>query len=204
MYKHIIFDFGGVFLDLGGKHSGVPRDLAGIFRITEERAEEYWDANKKGMLTGKETAKEFLRRMSDDLGVRIDVGMACEEWKSRYSPGRERIDWELLDYAKRLKKRYRVHILTDTIDLGAERGRWVSEVDRHFENVFRSHEEGLKKPDREAFLNALGKIRAKPEECVFVDDSQANVDAASRLGMKGIKYTDLAGLKESLKELGIE
>jgi len=45
MYKHIIFDFEGVFLDLGGKHSGIPHDLARIFNISEEKASEIWKNN---------------------------------------------------------------------------------------------------------------------------------------------------------------
>ncbi len=51
MYKHIIFDFGGVFLDLGGKHTGIPNDLSKIFNISEGEASEIWKDNKERLLT---------------------------------------------------------------------------------------------------------------------------------------------------------
>ena len=39
MYKHIIFDFGVVFLNLMGQHSGVPKQLSEALSIPESDAE---------------------------------------------------------------------------------------------------------------------------------------------------------------------
>ncbi len=203
MYKHIIFDFGGVFLDLGGKHSGIPHDLARIFNISEEKASEIWKNNKGKLLTGQETPAEFLAAMNKTLGLHVDVDRAYEEWKSYNRAEKEQIDWNLLEYVRQLKKNYKIHILTDAIDLDRSSSKWTNEVDSHFENVFKSYEEKLKKPDKEAFLNAIAKINAKPEECIFVDDFPANVASANELGMTGIIFTNLNSLKAEFKKLGV-
>ncbi len=203
MYKHIIFDFGGVFLDLGGKHTGVPKDLAKIFNISEQKASEIWKDNKEKLLTGQETPQDFLVSMNTKLGLCLNIAKAYAEWKSYNTTEKEQINWDLLDYVRQLKKKYKIHMLTDTIDLDRSSDKWINEVDSHFENVFKSYKEKLKKPDKKAFLNAITKIDANPEECVFVDDFQPNITVANELGIKGILFTNLQTLKSDFKKLGI-
>ncbi len=203
MYKHIIFDFGGVILDLGGKHTGIPGDLSRIFTVTEDEAVKIWAENKEELLTGKETPEEFLTAVAKILHSHIDIKEAYEKWKAYNRVEKSRIDWKLLEYVKHLRKRYAVHVLTDTIDLDRESDTLIRKVDSHFENVFKSYEEKLRKPDKKAFLNVLMKINAKPKECIFVDDFQANVTAASELGMKGVLFTNLGALRKDFEKLGI-
>src|SRR5258708_35729781 len=93
MIQHIIFDFGGVFLDLGGKHTGVPVQLAKIFNISEEQASVIWKANKIDLLTGKETPKEFLSKVNNILGASIDSDHAHEQWKALNKMEKSQIDW---------------------------------------------------------------------------------------------------------------
>jgi epoxide hydrolase-like predicted phosphatase len=53
-----------------------------------------------------------------------------------------------------------------------------------------SGEVGLRKPEEEIFLLAAAQLGLPPEQCVFIDDIQANVDAATALGMAGIRHRD--------------
>ena len=46
------------------------------------------------------------------------------------------------------------------------------------------------KPDPEIYRMLLDKYGLRPEECLFIDDTPANVTAAGRLGMKAIRYLD--------------
>ena len=46
-------------------------------------------------------------------------------------------------------------------------------------------------------------IISKPNECIFIDDMQENVDAAKRLGIAAVRFTTLAKLKKDLARLGI-
>ncbi len=45
------------------------------------------------------------------------------------------------------------------------------------------------KPDRQYFLKLLAHIKAKPQECFFIDDTKKNVDAAINLGIRGVVFT---------------
>lgn len=51
-----------------------------------------------------------------------------------------------------------------------------------FDSEVLSFELGVAKPDARIFETALARAGSRPEESVFVDDTPANVDAASALG----------------------
>ena len=191
MIKHIIFDFGGVFFDLydsNGKHTGVPSHLVEIFGISIEDANKIWNENKEDLLTGKETPKEFLTRLNEGLKTSIDIDKSHETWEKLHSMKKDRINWELVDFVEVLSRKYQIHMLTDVINIGNGGEPWFDLVSKHFNNIFKSHEIGHRKPHKETFLYLLEKINAKPEECIFIDDIKANVDAAEDIGIKSILF----------------
>jgi putative hydrolase of the HAD superfamily len=53
-----------------------------------------------------------------------------------------------------------------------------------------SAEVRMRKPEAEIFLHAASLLELEPEQCVFIDDIDANVQAASALGMVGVLHTD--------------
>jgi epoxide hydrolase-like predicted phosphatase len=53
-----------------------------------------------------------------------------------------------------------------------------------------SAEVGMRKPEERIFLLAAERLGLPPDQCVFIDDIQANVDAAAALGMAGILHRD--------------
>jgi putative hydrolase of the HAD superfamily len=201
-YKHIIFDFGGVFLDLGGRSTDVPQSLAKIFKIREEQAASIWEANKEVIQTGKEAPEQFLQRMGKELGAKVDIERA-NVWSNHARMDRKQINWGLVDYIKLLKNDYKIHMLSNVIDLKQKPEEWVLELDGHFDTIFRSHAIGFRKPNSDIFLYVLSEISAKPGECIFVDDTQRNVDAANGLGIKGVLYTSLDQLKKDFAGLGV-
>ncbi len=60
------------------------------------------------------------------------------------------------------------------------------------------------KPDFKNYRFISGKLKVKPSECVFIDDTKVNVEAAKRLGMKGIHFKNLKQCKNELKKLVIK
>jgi epoxide hydrolase-like predicted phosphatase len=59
-----------------------------------------------------------------------------------------------------------------------------------FDAVVISHEVGMRKPEPRIFLHAAGLIGLPPEQCVFIDDIEANVTAATQCGMTGVWHTE--------------
>jgi putative hydrolase of the HAD superfamily len=59
-----------------------------------------------------------------------------------------------------------------------------------FDAVVISAEVGMRKPEERIFRHAAALIGLRPEECVFIDDIEANVAAAEAIGMTGVLHTE--------------
>lgn len=58
-----------------------------------------------------------------------------------------------------------------------------------FDAVVISAEVGMRKPEPRIFLHAARLLGLDPQECVFIDDIQANITAAEQIGFTGILHT---------------
>ncbi|MBR6322318.1 MAG: HAD-IA family hydrolase, partial [Lachnospiraceae bacterium] len=47
---------------------------------------------------------------------------------------------------------------------------------------------GVKKPNPEIFALALSRLKCRAEDCVFIDNSVKNLNAAAELGIKTILF----------------
>ncbi len=77
---------------------------------------------------------------------------------------------------------------------------------RHtFWDVFRgivvSAEIQLMKPEPEIYLHLLERFGLRPEESVFIDDMQVNVDAAKGVGLHAIRFHNAAQCQQELDQL---
>jgi putative hydrolase of the HAD superfamily len=79
------------------------------------------------------------------------------------------------------------------------------DLDAMFDTVVISGETGMRKPDPAIYLLTADKLGAPPQECVFADDTAANLPAASALGMATVHFTDAnAAITEISRLLGIQ
>ena len=74
-----------------------------------------------------------------------------------------------------------------------------------FEDIVVSGEEGVAKPDPEIFevLEERVSHRAGLDDCIFVDDSPANVVAAAETGLDAVHFTSPEHLREDLIARGM-
>ncbi len=64
-----------------------------------------------------------------------------------------------------------------------------------------SSEVGAIKPEPEIFELALKRLGSMPQESIFIDDNPNYVEAAQKLGMQGITYTDFDSFEQQLQNL---
>lgn len=207
MIKHIVFDFGGVILDLDGLTTGYPDDLSIIFNLPLENTKEIWNNNKTLVLIGKESPKHFLTRIKSEYKLNFDIDKSLKFWEKRNYISKNRIDWELIEIIEKLKSSYKIYMLTDQIDLDNGSKDWINEINQNFHLILRSYEQGFRKPSPESFSNLLLKINAinEPETVVFIDDNKDNIEAAQKVHIHGILYTfkNHEFLFQEFKKLGI-
>ena len=78
------------------------------------------------------------------------------------------------------------------------------DLDAMFDAVVISGETGLRKPNPAIYLLTADKLGVPAQECVFADDTAANLPAASALGMATVHFTDSnAAITEISRLLGI-
>jgi putative hydrolase of the HAD superfamily len=103
-----------------------------------------------------------------------------------------------------LKPRYQLFLLSNTNDMHCRRfRRQFADTLAHFDGLFFSHELGMRKPHPGIYHHCLRRMRCRPADCVFIDDSPANIDAARACGWHGIVYTDYDGLRREFAKLDI-
>lgn len=195
--KAVIFDFGGVALDytFRGQDYHVARHLGKPVHHIRRVRKRHQAVVHTGM-----TALEHMQAFAQDIGAGI---RAVERAHHHALETTNRIRPAVIRLVKEIKKRgYRTPVLSNTCALYAHfniRKGWFKLFSPHI----LSHEVGCVKPDKHIYAIALKKIRAKPEECVFIDDQERCLKPARRMGMHTIKYTTLARVKKKLRKLGV-
>ncbi len=63
---------------------------------------------------------------------------------------------------------------------------------------------GLTKPDKKIYELMIEKLSVSPEECIFVDDRESQVEPATILGMKGVVFTNINTFIEDIEKLGVK
>jgi 2-haloacid dehalogenase len=72
-----------------------------------------------------------------------------------------------------------------------------------FRAILLSAEVHLLKPDPRIFERFCETFALSPEQMVYVDDAEHNVEAARRIGMQGIRFSDPASLRQELVQFGL-
>jgi HAD superfamily hydrolase (TIGR01509 family) len=74
-------------------------------------------------------------------------------------------------------------------------------LDEFFDAAVISGEVGMRKPEERIFRLAAERLGLSPAECVFIDDIEGNIVAASTLGFAVVHHTDPGATKARIAEL---
>ena len=72
-----------------------------------------------------------------------------------------------------------------------------------FEGIVISGDVGVNKPDRRIFEHLVERFGIEPAAALFIDDSSANVNAATAMGFRAIQFTDPTALRAELVRFGL-
>ena len=194
MIKAIIFDFGRVI------SSQKPRSLFQAYENDLGLASDtinqimFDSSHWQEAMLGRKSATEFWYSIGPELGLKSHLEI--DEFRRRYHSD-ESINPEVLDLIHQLHGRYKLAVLSNNPP-GLD--RWLADwgILELFEVIFCSGDEGLIKPDPAAYRLTLKQLGIAPHEAVFIDDTAGHVEAALRLGMHGIVFTNAAALRQAL------
>ena len=190
--KNIIFDFGGVLVNLD-KHRCIEAfDKIGaheIVRYVDECRQEDLIHDLEVGNTGVEEFCNEVRRIC--TGCNADDADICEAWNALLTD----IPRQRLEKLTSLKGRYRMVLLSNTNPIHWQKaldGMFRNDgmdVDDYFEKTYLSYRMHMLKPDPQIFGKVLMDSGMAAYETLFIDDSPVNCAAASQLGMMSLNLT---------------
>ena len=184
--KNIVFDFGGVLVDLDCERCIESFERLGV-NVRDALGQYVQSGVFSGIETGEIDTEEFcdaLRQISGRPDIRDRK--ITDAW-NEFLVG---IPSERLECLASLKDKYKLFLLSNTNrihwalatnDLFLYRGRTV---DYYFEKVFLSYKIGITKPDSKIFKIAIKESGVNPAETLYIDDSEDNCKAAAKEGFK--------------------
>jgi putative hydrolase of the HAD superfamily len=110
---------------------------------------------------------------------------------------------ELIEYARRLRPRYRTGILSNSFVGAREREQAAYGFEDLVDEIVYSHECGLSKPGPRAYALVCARLAVEPAETVFVDDTESCVEGARRAGLQAVLYSGNAQVISDIGALAV-
>ena len=189
----VIFDLGGVIMENGG-----PRDFTRRYPEHDPKVvaeivmgphhldtDHQWHRVERGEITLAE-CRAITKKMLDDAGIIATVPPPATAqgagggFAFALSAGMTKFVHDLKQNG------FRIGILTNNVREFREYWWPLMDFQQVFDTVVDSHEVGMRKPNPDIYHLTMNRIGAEPSRTAFLDDLQANVDAANAIGMHGI------------------
>lgn len=204
MIKNLIFDLGGVLLDIDFKRTyDAFRNLGVLNSYDLHDHPDLFDlfmALEKGTYTPDGFRKRF-RVLTGFDGCDHDLDDAFNALLVGF-----RI--ERVDRVRELGNKYRTYVLSNTNAIHCDHYNrilnetlGIKDLDHLVDKTYYSHILGSRKPDREIYLSMIDDSGMKPGESLFLDDRQENIEAARDLGFQAILVDERHNVIEALKGL---
>jgi glucose-1-phosphatase len=194
----VLFDIGGVLVELSGVDT-LRAWLGG--RHSREEIIRMWLASQvaRDFETGRIEPHIFADRLISEMSLPVTSEELLKHfrlWSLGMFPG-------AIELVERVPRRYIRATLCNTNAVHwpelMRNSRLFAAFDRHFA----SHLMGCLKPDEAAFRHVVDSLGCLPGEILFMDDSQPNVDAATRLGIHAFHTRGTDAAERTLLQFGI-
>ncbi len=186
--KNIIFDLGGIFLNIDFKKTESAFVDLGVTDFHHYYTQNHASALFQQLETGKITPEEFHQSFIGQTGVQLSFEELKEAWNALlldFPP--ERLHW-----LKKVRGKYKTFLFSNTnkIHYDAFSKSFYEltgeDFSSYFDKAYYSHQMGLRKPDSESFLYILNEQKLLPSETLFIDDTLKNIEGAQKVGLQTI------------------
>lgn len=193
MIKNIVFDFGGVLLNLDPALTyKMLREVMGEEMTTEQIPAHIFKVMlgyEKGEIN-TETFLWNLQKESTKLTPQPDK--LINAWNAML------LGWNeaRFEFLEDLRKDYKVFLLSNTNDLHIEwvmrdlnKNHKIKDFDtRFFDGTYYSHLMHMRKPELAIYNTVTEESNLIPEECLFIDDNIENVKGAIAAGWNAVLH----------------
>lgn len=184
--RNIIFDLGGVILNID------PQLTVDAFHNLGWN--DFYEGNNqslnKELFYNLEKGNSSPEAFHDNVRKMINKQISDKEIDMAWTAMILDIPADRVRYLEKLKKSYKLYLLSNTNEIHRLKFHRNFEADFGypfydlFERNFYSHEMGMRKPNPHIYLEAIKEANLIPEETLFIDDMEENIEAAKSTGMK--------------------
>ena len=185
--KNIIFDLGGVLLDIDYKKTTNAFIELGVTDFDSMFSQFQSDALFTRLETGTISEADFFDCLRKTIPHSVTDAQLETAWNALIMQFRI----ESLACLEQLASRFNIYLLSNTnsIHLRYFRQSFTQEtgkanLDNYFRTAWYSHLVGLRKPEKEIYEFALADAGILASETLFIDDSINNIEAAAAIGIK--------------------
>ncbi len=190
--ENIIFDLGGVLLDIDYNLTRSAFEKLGIVNFDEMYSQQNADKLFQKLETGAITEEDFYKELNRCTGLQLTPKEIREAWNAMLLSFRE----DSLNFLDQLRDRYKVFLLSNTnyihlvsfYEIYHQKERKKS-FEQYFNKTFYSFEIGLRKPDLDCYEWVLNDLQTEPQKTMFIDDSLKNIQGAKKAGLQTILLT---------------
>ncbi|MFC0409819.1 HAD family hydrolase [Roseomonas elaeocarpi] len=197
--KTVIFDLGGVLIDWDPRHlyrKLFPGDEAAMERFLAEVCTGAWNLQQDAGRSWAEATAELRAKFPEQAPMIDAYHHRWPEMIAGSIEGTVRILRELHVAGTPLFAL--TNWSAETFPVALERFDFMA----LFRGTLVSGAEKLIKPDPAIFRLILSRFEINPAEAVFIDDVPRNAEAATALGIHGIRFTSPEALRAELRRLG--
>lgn len=199
MIRVVLFDLGNVILPVDGHR--MARKLTKHSPLSQEEILSHF--NKQEIVhefeTGRLSPQAFFEHIRTSCSLRdLEYAGFLPLFNDIFDE-----DSAVIRLIEDLKPKVKLGMISNTNTIHSSHLVESYKLFSHFHKVWFSNDVGLRKPDPAIYQLALDHFKANPEESVFIDDLEPNIEGARRLGIHGIHYKNYNHLVEELDRLGV-
>lgn len=194
----IVFDFGGVLLDWNIHYlydEYFNGDTEAVDRFLEEIDFHKWNAEQDAGKAFDDAVEEHIKKFPQHAKL---LRAYNERWLDTMGDAIQPV----VEIMLTLKKNgYSIFGLTNWNLDKFNQVRPLHAFLEELEDIVISGAEKIAKPDPRIFQILLDRIGRPASDCLFIDDSQKNIDVAKKLGFQTILFKSPDQLKQELEKL---
>lgn len=193
--KTIVYDYGGVISKKQNKE--LINKMCKILNIPAEQFFSFYTKERRDYDSALIDAKTYWTKTIQLMDGQIElkdmdklIELDIKSWLDMNS--------ETIEYIKSIKDQIKLAILSNiTFEVLEEIKNlyWI----HYFDTKIFSCEEKFSKPGDEIYNICLKRVKVEPQHILFIDDSKENLNAAQKMGINILKFTDCENMKNIIE-----
>lgn len=196
--KHVIFDLGNVLLNIHPEKA--MEAFARTSKLPRKEIEKFFLSELHlGFMGGKYSSIQFFKKVKAKYLLESDFENFCLIWNLVIGEPKNGI----IQFINQLNQKFTLSLCSNTDPIHWSYCLKQYPFLQNFRYYFLSFELKRNKPDPLIFEKMLYELKSKGEECVFIDDTLANIETAHHLAIRAIHAEDPQKIRAELLKLNL-